>query len=163
MKNDVLQHNTHTETRDTIHLEIHRTIQYRASKQSNSHTYIYLYTSLVSLQIRGVEVGIVVLVLIVWVGAIALFFNRWGKIRMLLPYQPDYKEQLKVPGTGVCASANAAYTHSSSQHACSQVTYRLPLAAMQRNARDTYIHTPTFSNRIARLLFFFFPTFSPSA
>ncbi|XP_031787600.1 uncharacterized protein LOC100679723 isoform X9 [Nasonia vitripennis] len=72
------------------------------------------------IQIRGVEVGIVVLVLIVWVGAIALFFNRWGKIRMLLPYQPDYKEQLKVPGTGVCASANAAYTHSSSQHACSQ-------------------------------------------
>uniref|UniRef100_T1GZ16 Fibronectin type III domain-containing protein n=1 Tax=Megaselia scalaris TaxID=36166 RepID=T1GZ16_MEGSC len=34
----------------------------------------------------------------VWAGAIALFFNRWGKIRMLLPYQPDYKhEQLKVP------------------------------------------------------------------
>ncbi|XP_031787595.1 uncharacterized protein LOC100679723 isoform X3 [Nasonia vitripennis] len=77
------------------------------------------------IQIRGVEVGIVVLVLIVWVGAIALFFNRWGKIRMLLPYQPDYKEQLKVPGTGVCASANAAYTHSSSQHACSQVTPRV--------------------------------------
>ncbi|XP_023288565.1 uncharacterized protein LOC105703806 isoform X2 [Orussus abietinus] len=72
------------------------------------------------LQIRGVEVGIVVLVLIVWAGAIALFFNRWGKIRMLLPYQPDYKEQLKVPGTGVCAAANAACTQHSSQHACSQ-------------------------------------------
>ncbi|XP_011503347.1 PREDICTED: uncharacterized protein LOC105366553 [Ceratosolen solmsi marchali] len=39
---------------------------------------------------------------------------------MLLPYQPDYKEQLKVPGTGVCNSTNAAYTHNSSQHACSQ-------------------------------------------
>ncbi|XP_015595792.1 uncharacterized protein LOC107267993 isoform X2 [Cephus cinctus] len=72
------------------------------------------------IQIRGVEVGIVVLVLIVWAGAIALFFNRWGKIRMLLPYQPDYKEQLKVPGTGVCAAANAACTQHSSQHACSQ-------------------------------------------
>lgn len=72
------------------------------------------------IQIRGVEVGIVVLVLIVWAGAIALFFNRWGKIRMLLPYQPDYKEQLKVPGTGVCASANAAYTQHPTQHACSQ-------------------------------------------
>lgn len=57
----------------------------------------------------------------VWVGAIALFFNRWGKIRMLLPYQPDYKEQLKVPGTGVCTSSNPAYTHNSSQHVCSQV------------------------------------------
>ncbi|KAL0128898.1 hypothetical protein PUN28_003931 [Cardiocondyla obscurior] len=72
------------------------------------------------IQIRGVEVGIVVLVLIVWAGAIALFFNRWGKIRMLLPYQPDYKEQLKVPGTGVCSAANAAYTQHPTQHACSQ-------------------------------------------
>lgn len=54
-------------------------------------------------QIRGVEIGIVVLVLMVWAGAIGLFFNRWGKIRMLLPYQPDYKQdQLKVPGTAPC-------------------------------------------------------------
>lgn len=52
-------------------------------------------------------------VLMVWAGAIALFFNRWGKIRMLLPYQPDYKqEQLKVPGTGVCASGNCNGQHS---------------------------------------------------
>ncbi|XP_015118298.1 uncharacterized protein LOC107041973 isoform X2 [Diachasma alloeum] len=72
------------------------------------------------IQVRGVEVGIVVMVLLVWAGAIALFFNRWGKIRMLLPYQPDYKEQLKVPGTGVCTAANAACTQHSSQHACSQ-------------------------------------------
>ncbi|XP_034942068.1 uncharacterized protein [Chelonus insularis] len=72
------------------------------------------------IQVRGVEVGIVVMVLIVWAGAIALFFNRWGKIRMLLPYQPDYKEQLKVPGTGVCTVPNAPCTQHSSQHACSQ-------------------------------------------
>ncbi|CAB3261276.1 unnamed protein product [Arctia plantaginis] len=61
--------------------------------------------------IRGVEIGIVVLVLIVWIGAIALFFNRWGKIRMLLPYQPDYKqEQLKVPGSSALAAAQAGGT-----------------------------------------------------
>ncbi|KAL2750084.1 hypothetical protein V1477_001580 [Vespula maculifrons] len=72
------------------------------------------------IQIRGVEVGIVILVLIVWAGAIALFFNRWGKIRMLLPYQPDYKEQLKVPGTGVCTATNTAYPQHSTQHTCSQ-------------------------------------------
>ncbi|XP_018321140.1 tenascin-R isoform X3 [Agrilus planipennis] len=58
--------------------------------------------------VRGVEIGIVLLVLVVWVAAIALFFNRWGKIRMLLPYQPDFKEQLKVPGTVACAAAVAA-------------------------------------------------------
>lgn len=48
-----------------------------------------------------------------WAGAIALFFNRWGKIRMLLPYQPDYKqEQLKVPGTGVCSAGACNGQHS---------------------------------------------------
>ncbi|CAG9125496.1 unnamed protein product [Plutella xylostella] len=61
--------------------------------------------------IRGVEIGIVVMVLLVWIGAIALFFNRWGKIRMLLPYQPDYKqEQLKVPGSSALAAAQAGGT-----------------------------------------------------
>lgn len=64
-------------------------------------------------QIRGVEIGIVLIVLMVWAGAIALFFNRWGKIRMLLPYQPDYKhEQLKVPGTGVCSASGCNGQHS---------------------------------------------------
>jgi len=92
-------------------------------------------TQLLGSQIRGVEVGIVVLVLIVWAGAIALFFNRWGKIRMLLPYQPDYKEQLKVPGTGVCAAANAAYTQHPTQHSCSQVTHRYT-ASGRRNGRS---------------------------
>lgn len=32
-------------------------------------------------------------VLLLWVGAIALFFNRWGKIRMLEPYQPKFQQQ----------------------------------------------------------------------
>jgi len=39
------------------------------------------------------EVVIVTLVLLIWVGAIALFFNRWGKIRMLEPYQPKFNGQ----------------------------------------------------------------------
>jgi Domain of unknown function (DUF4808) len=40
-------------------------------------------------------------------------FHRWGKIRMLLPYQPDYKQdQLKVPGTGVCAAGTCNGQHS---------------------------------------------------
>ncbi|XP_063701772.1 uncharacterized protein LOC134831874 [Culicoides brevitarsis] len=68
--------------------------------------------------IRGVEIGIVLLVLVVWAGAIALFFNRWGKIRMLLPYQPAYKsEQLKVPGTGVCTGqCNGQHSHQQQIH-----------------------------------------------
>ncbi|XP_076266694.1 uncharacterized protein LOC143200173 isoform X2 [Rhynchophorus ferrugineus] len=74
--------------------------------------------------VRGVEIGIVLLVLVVWIAAIALFFNRWGKIRMLLPYQPDYKqEQLKVPGTAACAAAVAAgntCTHHGTTNICQQ-------------------------------------------
>ena len=38
------------------------------------------------------EVLIVLIVLILWVGAIALFFHRWGKIRMLEPYQPKFQQ-----------------------------------------------------------------------
>lgn len=40
---------------------------------------------------RAEEAMIVCLVLLLWVGAIALFFNRWGKIRMLEPYQPKFQ------------------------------------------------------------------------
>ncbi|XP_066901421.1 uncharacterized protein [Halyomorpha halys] len=73
------------------------------------------------IQVRGVEVGIVCLVLLVWVGAIILFFNRWGKIRMLLPYQPDYKDtQLKVPGT--CQQGTSCQATGSSGLCCAQGT-----------------------------------------
>lgn len=86
-----------------------------------------VYASIICLflQVRGVEIGIVLIVLVVWVAAIALFFNRWGKIRMLLPYQPDYKqEQLKVPGTAACAAAVATgniCTHHTPATICQQV------------------------------------------
>jgi hypothetical protein len=44
-------------------------------------------------RVRLVELSLVGLALILWAGAIVLFFHRWGKIRMLLPYQPDFKEK----------------------------------------------------------------------
>ncbi|XP_077518193.1 uncharacterized protein LOC144128571 isoform X1 [Amblyomma americanum] len=43
--------------------------------------------------VRDEEIVIVVLVLSVWLAVILLFFNKWGKIRMLEPYQPQYQEQ----------------------------------------------------------------------
>ena len=43
---------------------------------------------------------------------INLIFDRWGKIRMLLPYQPDYKQdQLKVPGTCAAGTCNGQHSH----------------------------------------------------
>lgn len=43
-------------------------------------------------KIRGEEVTIVVLVLICWMATVVIFINKWGKIRMLEPYQPAYRE-----------------------------------------------------------------------
>ncbi len=37
--------------------------------------------------VRPDEVAIVVVVLMLWAAAIALFINRWGKIRLMEPYQ----------------------------------------------------------------------------
>lgn len=89
------------------------------------------------------EVGIVLIVLMVWAGAIALFFNRWGKIRMLLPYQPDYKhEQLKVPGTGVCTGSGCNGQHSHQvRHlvvACNYKTCPLPLYNLYKYPSSFY-------------------------
>ena len=47
--------------------------------------------SAASLPVTAEEVGLVLLVLLLWLVAIALFINRWGKIRMLEPYLPAYK------------------------------------------------------------------------
>ncbi|XP_037089930.1 uncharacterized protein LOC119110271 isoform X3 [Pollicipes pollicipes] len=44
-----------------------------------------------SLPVTAEEAGLVLLVLLLWLVAIALFINRWGKIRMLEPYLPAYK------------------------------------------------------------------------
>jgi hypothetical protein len=107
-----------------------------------------------NIQVRGVEVGIVLLVLVVWIAAIALFFNRWGKIRMLLPYQPDYKEQLKVPGSGACTVSAGGpcpgQQHGSSQ-GCPQVsTTRL---SHQTGSSDASIHGCHEREIVAILIF----------
>ncbi|CAH2980998.1 unnamed protein product [Chilo suppressalis] len=59
--------------------------------------------------VRAEEALIVAFVLLLWVAAIALFFNRWGKIRcvyklMLEPYQPKFQQQHRQS----CALAESA-------------------------------------------------------
>ncbi|CAG0900878.1 unnamed protein product [Darwinula stevensoni] len=41
-------------------------------------------------EVRGEEIGIVMVIFLLWLSAVALFFHRWGKIRMLEPYQPQF-------------------------------------------------------------------------
>lgn len=50
------------------------------------------------------EVIIIVLVLVFWLCAILLFINRWGKIRMLEPYMPDFKSSTCEEGNATNAS-----------------------------------------------------------
>ncbi|XP_053610007.1 uncharacterized protein LOC128674990 isoform X2 [Plodia interpunctella] len=59
--------------------------------------------------VRAEEALIVAFVLLLWIAAIALFFNRWGKIRcvyklMLEPYQPKFQQQHRQS----CALAEAS-------------------------------------------------------
>ena len=49
--------------------------------------------------VRAEELGIVLVVLFLWAAAIALFINRWGKIRLMEPYHP-YVETQSTPQTG---------------------------------------------------------------
>ncbi len=56
--------------------------------------------------VRGEEVAIVVLVLVLWAAAIALFINRWGKIRLMEPYQPYFEQE--APPQAAAAVATAA-------------------------------------------------------
>lgn len=57
-----------------------------AGNESNDRTLL-----VGTMSVRAEEIGIVVVVLALWIFVIVLFFNKWGKIRMLEPYQPQYK------------------------------------------------------------------------
>ncbi|XP_047735517.1 uncharacterized protein LOC125177585 [Hyalella azteca] len=54
--------------------------------------------------IRADEVALVIIVLMLWFGAITMFINRWGKLRMLEPYQPAYS----APVSAAVRPANLA-------------------------------------------------------
>ncbi|XP_045593271.1 uncharacterized protein [Procambarus clarkii] len=47
--------------------------------------------------VRVEEICLVLVVLMLWAGAITLFINRWGKLRMLEPYQPAYTAPVVPP------------------------------------------------------------------
>ncbi|XP_033325316.2 uncharacterized protein LOC117219885 [Megalopta genalis] len=59
----------------------------------NNSTYLDGIPEAGIIMIKIEETFIVLLVLFLWIVAVALFFNRWGKIRMLEPSQPKYQDQ----------------------------------------------------------------------
>ena len=62
----------------------------------NFNILYYLFTAN-KIVVRPEEALIVILVLILWIGAISLFIHRWGKIRMLEPYTPKYEAEIHRP------------------------------------------------------------------
>lgn len=67
--------------------------------------------------VRAEELGIVLVVLSLWAAAIALFINRWGKIRLMEPYHPYIETEAtpnaaQVQNNGVLASGQrASFSH----------------------------------------------------
>ena len=47
--------------------------------------------------VQAEELGIVLVVLFLWAVAIALFINRWGKIRQMEPYHPYVETEAPTP------------------------------------------------------------------
>jgi len=79
--------------------------------------------------VRAEEIGLVLLALILWAGAVALFFNRWGKIRMLEPYQPkfiDTPARSSVVNGGISLSTTSSTVLSARRI---QPVERAPLAS----------------------------------
>ncbi|CRK96523.1 CLUMA_CG010020, isoform A [Clunio marinus] len=60
------------------------------NETNNNKTLSYPGTKIV---VRPEEALIVIFVLILWVGAIGLFFHRWGKIRNCEPYAPKFEAE----------------------------------------------------------------------
>ncbi|XP_057664116.1 uncharacterized protein LOC130898680 isoform X2 [Diorhabda carinulata] len=92
--------------------------------------------------VRVEEVLLVALVLIIWVAAIALFFNRWGKIRMLEPYQPKFHQQPHRPSCplaplsppGVTNQVSLTNSTTLSTRAQKQPTARMSFSKYNVNA-----------------------------
>ena len=66
--------------------------------------------------VRAEELGIVLVVLSLWAAAIALFINRWGKIRLMEPYHPYIETETTPTNTNAPPITNAASQRQSFSH-----------------------------------------------
>lgn len=70
--------------------QLHVTLNFSTSVMSPNE--IVIPPPLEFSRVQADEVFIVILVLIVWAGAVYVFFNQWGKIRGIIPYQPAFRK-----------------------------------------------------------------------
>ena len=111
----------------------------------------------------------------VWVGAITLFFHRWGKIRMLLPYQPVFKEEEPLGGLPSQASPSMATSHTlqqqqqqrilnntnkfSSSHPMAAAVSSSPDASLRRNQ---FMVTPSSAGNQTKIISASFTALRPA-
>lgn len=94
--------------------------------------------------VREEEIVIVAIVLAFWVAVILVFFNKWGKIRMLEPYQPQYR---------VGMDDVAPYSPTGGPKARVSVSDPIGTGTVQVHVfdRDQSRYSPTPSYRLNRL------------
>ncbi|XP_068158850.1 uncharacterized protein [Drosophila tropicalis] len=101
--------------------------------------------------VRTEEVLIVGLVLVLWVGAIMLFFNRWGKIRMLEPYQPKFQQQHRSSCPLVDLEAVQTHQRSSVSRMSMGMVHNLNMPTCQFTAYNPSIYAKGYASHVSHV------------
>ncbi|XP_017022673.1 uncharacterized protein [Drosophila kikkawai] len=101
--------------------------------------------------VRTEEVLIVGLVLVLWVGAIMLFFNRWGKIRMLEPYQPKFQQQHRSSCPLVDLDAVQTHQRSSVSRMSMGMVHNLNMPTCQFAAYNPNIYAKGYASHVSQV------------
>ncbi|XP_030378246.1 uncharacterized protein LOC115626875 [Scaptodrosophila lebanonensis] len=101
--------------------------------------------------VRTEEVLIVGLVLVLWVGAIMLFFNRWGKIRMLEPYQPKFQQQHRSSCPLVDLDAVQAHQRASVSRMSMGMVHNLNMPTCQFTAYNPSVYAKGYASHISHV------------
>ncbi|XP_034668874.1 uncharacterized protein LOC117901976 [Drosophila subobscura] len=101
--------------------------------------------------VRTEEVLIVGLVLVLWVGAIMLFFNRWGKIRMLEPYQPKFQQQHRSSCPLVDLDAVTTHQRTSVSRMSMGMVHNLNMPTCQFAAYNPNIYAKGYASHVSHV------------
>ncbi|XP_022210377.2 uncharacterized protein LOC111066238 [Drosophila obscura] len=101
--------------------------------------------------VRTEEVLIVGLVLVLWVGAIMLFFNRWGKIRMLEPYQPKFQQQHRSSCPLVDLDAVQAHQRTSVSRMSMGMVHNLNMPTCQFAAYNPNMYAKGYASHVSHV------------
>ena len=70
---------------------------------------------------HSLQIAILLFVLLLWAGAISLFYHQWGKIRGIDDYQPDYVH------ANMTIQHNPIPEETSDKLVCNDFFHRIPI------------------------------------